>query len=364
MLKQLLLGSAMSLYISGQAQITVTDNDFPGGGDTAMISLSLDFSADYTTTGANATWDYSGLTINTQRIDTFHNIWSAPITYQAIFNNFITDPDYAADFYADAIGFDLSGAGMGGITAESPVVFTKLTSSEYQNVGIGINLNGINVPAKAELIDVMYELPMNYTDAWVSNSYINMDLNPAFNGIYRRYTDRTSVVDGWGQITTPYGTFDVLRVKSELDYTDSVYVDFGGGGSWFEAPSTDQVEYTWIANGQKVPILKIVTDNGLGGEVITRIEFKDFDRGLSSVEENSAVDLGFVFPIPATETVNLMLDPQAEKYEVYSISGELILQETVSSQQVIIDVSSWIPGSYLIKIVGSDAVSMHQFIVK
>ncbi len=328
------------------SQITITDSDFPSADDTALVSMSDDLTLDLNTTGANSVWDYSSLNITSQRIDTFNGIWGAPVLYQATFNNFITDPDYVADYYTDA-QFDLGGAPIPGLDIQSPQVFTKVTNSSVENLGMGLNINGIDVPAKADDIDVQYELPIDYSDSWISSGYLNLDLNPAFNGIFRRYTDRNSIVDGWGEITTPFGTFDVVRVKSYIEYTDSVYVEFGPGGTWFEMPTPSQIEYTWITNGQKIPILTVVTDDdGSGGEIVTKVEFKDMDRGLLSAEEYS-FDTN-MYPNPAVNELTINTSANT-KIEIYSMNGALVYVSDKQMGSTQIDVSEWDRGMYLVK---------------
>lgn len=364
-MKIFLLLSFICLTISSIGQITITDTDFPSPDDTVMISISDELILDLTTTGPNANWDYSNLNIFTQRIDTFNGIWGAPLLYQGVFNNFITDPEYVADYYKDA-QFALGGGGVPvpGLEIQNPVVFSKVTNSSVENLGMGLNINGVDVPAKADTIDVQYELPINYSDSWVSNSYLNLDLNPAFNGIFRRYMQRNSIVDGWGQITTAYGTFDVLRVKSFLNYTDSVYVDFGPGGTWFEMPTPDQIEYTWIANGYKIPILTVVTDDdGSGGEVVTRVEFKDIDRGFSSTEKYETEDI-VIFPSPASNQINIILNQPNTEISIYDMSGELVFSDNDLTGNLTIDVSEWSRGLYMVKIVEDTKVSSSKFVVQ
>jgi hypothetical protein len=65
---------------------------------------------------------------------------------------------------------------------------------------------------------------------------------------------RSNVADGWGTLTTPYGTFPTLRVKSNLAIHDSVYIDTLGIGFPLNRNIT---EYKWLANGKGIPVLQI-----------------------------------------------------------------------------------------------------------
>lgn len=344
-------------------QITIDQNDFPGADDTALVSISDDTNLDLTQTGANFVWDYSDLHIASQRIDTFFNISDASFLYQTQFNNAFTQPDYVADFYTNLIGFDLPGASDAGITIANPVSFVRITSTSYQNVGIGVELNSYEVPMAADTIDFEYQLPMSYNDSWSSDSYIYVDLNPAFNGIFQRYQYRTSEVDGWGSITTRFGTFDVIRVRSEIMYDDSAYVDFGFGGTWLELPTPDEVVYTWWSEGNKIPVMKVVAQVIAGNETITRVEFKDQSRNLVGIEESENF-AGQIYPNPANGIVNLTFEEGVDQVLIYNIAGEVVYQNTLTESSLELDVQSWTTGVYTVKLIGEKTVSSVKLVVE
>lgn len=345
------------------SQITIDQGDFPGADDTALVSLSDDTNLDMTQTGADFTWDYSDLHIISQRIDTFFNVADASALYQLQFNNIIFEPEYVSDYYYNLVGFELAGAADAGITIESPVGFVRITSSVVQNVGMGLVLNGYEIPMASDTIDTEYELPMSFSDTWSSDSYIYVDLNPAFNGIFQRYQYRTSEVDGWGTITTKFGTFDVVRVRSELFYDDSAYVDFGFGGTWIELPTPDEVVYTWWSDGNKIPIMKVTAQVIGGNETITRVEFKDQSRNLAGIDESENFT-GQIYPNPANGIVNLTFDETVNQIMIYNVAGEVVYQNVVTESSMNIDVQSWVPGVYMVKLIGDENVSSAKLIVE
>lgn len=362
-MKHFLLSLSFIASFSVFSQITISQNDFPGADDTAMISISDETVLDIVTTGANAVWDFSTIHIASQRIDTFYNVSSASFGYQLIFNNIIFEPDYVSDYYFNLVGFDLAGTGGTGISIESPVGFVRVTSSDVRNTGMGLVMNGIEVPMAADTIDTEFVLPMNYTDSWNSNSYMYVDLNPAFNGIFVRHQQRSSEVDGWGAVTTPFGTFDVLRVRSFLTFQDSAYVDLGFGGTWLELPTPDQVEYTWWSDNNKVPILRITTQDVAGTETVTKVEFKDMERNLAGIETNPDFQ-GSMYPNPTNSSVNFTFDEGANQIMIYSISGELVYQNTITNSTLNLDVADWTSGVYMVKLIGDETVSSTKLVVE
>ena len=361
-MKQFLLTFCIGWVVTAGAQITVTQSDFPAGGDTALISVSDALILDLVTTGANETWDFSNLHISEQRVDTFYNLSTASFLYQAQFNNGFTEPEYLSDYYTSLVGFDLGGVGGMGVTIERPVGFVKIGSTKYENVGMGMKLNGYEVPMAMDSIDIEFELPLNYSDSWADYSYINVDMNPAFNAIFIRHQNRNSIVDGWGQITTKFGTFDVLRVKSLVTVTDSVNIDLGFGSTWFELPTPDQIEYTWISNGNKVPILKVVTQDIAGTETPTRVEFKDQQRNLVGIEENT-ISAEHIYPNPSNGTVNINVGQNNSSLMIYSISGAIVYENQNAIGLVTLDASMWSKGAYIVKIINENNVATSKLIL-
>jgi len=363
-MKKYLLLLMITVSATVFSQITITQNDFPDADDTVMVTVSNNSFVDLILTGADVTWDYSDLIIEAQRIDTFFDVSDAGFVYQLQFNNPFIYPGYASTYFYPLIGFNLGdGTGLG-VTIEDPIGFVKISSSKVENVGIGIKLNGFDVPMTAEEKDMQYQLPMNYTDTWTSNSYFNVDLNPAMDAIFIRHQYRNSEVDGWGELITPFGTFEVLRVRSELSYDDSVYVDFGFGGTWFELPTPDQVEYTWWSTGNKIAVLKVVTQNILGNETITQVEFKDKDRNLLNIENPSAEFEGKLFPNPATNVVHLTCQPEVTGVAIFSITGQLIYQSTLTDAYIEIDVSAFASGVYTVQLISDKNVSVTKLVIE
>ncbi len=341
----LLLMTAVST--AAISQITIVESDFANGGDTVIVSSSDDTSLDFNATGADFSWDFSTINIETQRIDTFYDISSAEFLYQAVFNNGFTNPDYESDYFLPWSDVDFSMGQQVGLSIEDPVAFTKKSSTKIEGVGFGIKANGFSIPASSDTIDVKYELPMTFNDTWTSNSYTELDLNPAFDGIYLRYQQRTSVVDGWGQITTPFKTYDVVRVKSNIESQDSVFVNLFGG-QWIELPVPASVEYSWFANGEKIPVFSIVTQD-IGGETITSVEFRDKKRDFASINQNENTELS-IFPNPATSEFFINTDQKVNSIQILDISGKVVYTEINPLLNQAISISHLKTGTYVLSL--------------
>ena len=358
MKKQLLLIlSILSLGLN--AQITVTDDDFPSGGDTAQVSISTDFELDYTSTGPDYLWDYSALTFASQRIDTFFDIDDASITYQLVFNNGWFDPDYQADYYTPYLNFVIPSSDIIDLPISNPVNFTKIESDKVEIVGVGLEIGGIEVPIKNEIIDVEYELPMNFEDEWVSNSFFEIDLNPAYDGILRRHQERTTVVDGWGQVITPHGTFGALRTMSVIDFTDSLRITIGETEMWIEMPTPTQIIYSWWANDQKIPVLQVVMQDFFGTESVTSVEYKDRDWSDLSISETNIQGNYSIYPNPSKSIVTVTGPHQITRTEIFDVSGK-----RVAFGDQTLDVSQLESGVYILEIIVGETIIPKRLVVE
>lgn len=138
--------------------------------------------------------------------------------------------------------------------------------------GFTVDLTG--EPMTAAIVyakpDTILRFPVAYEDQWVSRVNWSVDLNPIGQNIrYKSNQTRTSTVDAWGTIITPYDTFtNVIRVKSAIQHVDTLFQD-----SLTLPINVTQVEYSWYDTLYKLPVMVatgIVTDST---EVITVVEY-------------------------------------------------------------------------------------------
>ncbi len=100
--------------------------------------------------------------------------------------------------------------------------------------------------------DTILHFPVIYNDSWTSNIEWSIDLSPVGQNIrYTSIQNRTSLVDSWGTVITPYDTFsNVVRVRSEIVHTDTLFTDT------LDVPvGITQVEYMWFDTNYKLPVM-------------------------------------------------------------------------------------------------------------
>ncbi|MCR9171776.1 MAG: T9SS type A sorting domain-containing protein [bacterium] len=330
----------------GFAQITVTEADFGNAGDTARMSSTTDPGVDFASTGANWNWDYSAFVAEEQTLVEFNSVSSASQLVQILFGGFAPS-DYQADYFAafDDLPIDQLGQFLP-VNISNMNQFSKITADSVSSLGISIDVDGNQIPFRSDSIEKRYALPLNFGDTYTGFGKTEMDLNPFAEIIWRQRRWRTSVVDGWGSITLPMGTFDVLRVKHTIEENDSLYQDFFGTGNptWFGIDVPTVTIYEWITNGEKEVVLRIETSDLGGFETVTNIEYRDtYDPLLASIDEHVIQDVE-VYPNPATNMLHVDIETSQLKYTIVDASGKIVRIGSVSEPTI--DLSQLPSGQY------------------
>lgn len=356
----------LSLFLANSimAQITINSTDMPVVNDTIRISSTNNIQGkDPKLTGVNYVWDYSMLTPSNQKIDTFFSVTSTPAAYQFFFNNSVLYSSHKASYAKRGQDFVMPPIVPIPLSITEVFNFIKNSTSKYENVGFGSKISGIPSSTRNLPIDVEYEFPLNYTDSNFSHSQFLVNVPTV--AAYGQSMDRSSVVDGWGSLTIPMGTYNVLRVKSVLTKVDTFYLDTLGVGTNFNRP--EEIEYKWLANGMGMPVLKIVTTDG----VVSSIQYQDTIQ-VVGINEIKTIDNLSVYPNPTKDVVNVMFDSNKSdnlEYSIKDLTGKIILSERFEALRgknyILIDFSKKMisSGIYFIELKIGEEMSTHKIIL-
>ncbi|MGB4205249.1 MAG: dockerin type I repeat-containing protein [Bacteroidales bacterium] len=267
-----------SLFL--KAQITVTSADMPSAGQSFTVSLSYDLqSYNFQETGNNFTWNFQDMESLMQIEPNYITVNQTPNIFWLFFLG-------SANLVLEIDELSL----LPGVEIENGYQFFNKTTSKYSDVGLGLIINGIPLPLKFSNADVIYEFPMNPGYNKTSNANLSQTIPSVGHITVER--ERVTVVDGWGTLNTPYGSFQTLRLKSNVTEYDSIYVDTLGQGY---AINREYIEYKWLGNGRGLPLLTVTEDPVLG----SRIEYLDSLRVANpygftaNPVSSSQIDLGW-----------------------------------------------------------------------
>jgi hypothetical protein len=249
----------LSTGLRGLPQIIIDQSDMPNPGDTLRVSISTAIPEDYTKTGMDTTWDFSALFSMNQQLDSFVSKQSTPLPYQFFFPTAnLASPGGVPSFP--------------GLPISSPFTFYEKSAGAYKNLGFAFTINtpGFPLPwtAKYDTADEYYAFPLTISSSWNSTSSVDINI-PGLASYYTTRT-RTNIVDGWGTVITPWGSFQTIRVKSHLIEFDSIYIDTLGTGIPIVR---DITQFKWLAKGKGIPVLQINQE----GQASTAI-YRDFYR--------------------------------------------------------------------------------------
>lgn len=335
-------------------QITIDQSDMPTPGDTLRKSTALNTGQfDFTETGSDHSWDFSGLVPLSQAVDTFVKVTETPPVYWLFF---------------------LTAANMASPLGSSPIEQIPLTEAfnffnntpdSYSDVGYAAMVFGVPLPFKFDDPDILYDFPVNYQNVDSSESGFEFALpDLAYLKLERK---RVNTVDGWGDLRTPYGTFEVLRIKSEVTEYDSIYIDSLDIGLPINLEYT---EYKWMAKGQKIPLLK-VTENVLGVIAEYRDSIRDLTVEVPELYVSDHENL-LVYPNPARQKLNVKYFSHHAGHvllKIIGLDGRLVLEMNYRNmnsgeQNYEIDLSEFIlsPGRYFLHIISGNEPITGSFI--
>jgi hypothetical protein len=177
---------------------------------------------------------------------------------------------------------------------------------------------------------------------------------------------RKNTVDGWGTLKTPYGTFQALRVKSEVSEMDTAYLDTLQ--TTFPALNRKYTEYKWLVKGYGVPVLEI-TDEGPSISII----YIDSLRILN-VNETSNNIIFNVYPNPVNDKLYISFNLYKSSQiviELFNVLGEKIKELDNSyrfkgayNDAYQIENDQLQKGIYLIKIITNTGVSVRKLVIR
>lgn len=330
------------------SQITLTENDFPNAGDTVRISTTTFTSNDPNATGQNYNWDYSTLIADSQFVREFTSIGFSPV--QVSFGLF-APTNYQASYFIPENTLNLNQLGnFLPINLSDARSYQRSLTDSITKVGFSVKVEGLDVAFPSDTIETKYKFPMSYGQDFNTVGYTVVDLNPATNLIIKQHRDVHSVVDGFGQLLLPFGTFDVIRVKREIVELDSIYQSFFGTPSWFVPPISTSFEYEWIAQVKKDALLKIIVREAGGQQQVQSIEYQDAYIDFASIQENDV--LTTIYPNPSKDKLSINSQAIIDGIQIHELNGKLVKRiDSVNSTYLDVDISNLENGTYLVSVI-------------
>jgi hypothetical protein len=344
----LLIVSAISVMLINQiaAQITITTNDLP------TIGLQVIRAVDNTTQinpgnpGLNQVWDFTNLIPSTydttlylppQGQINYQNHPDAEVAIKHLNGNLPPYWDYEYARY-DSEGMRYVG------DEDMVTIFGAFTMS----VHISCNPNPLSL-----------KLPFTYGDSHSQESTYIWHMVTRNGGVLIDSTKQvshmsiTTTGDASGIMSTPYGSFQVLRVKNYIISEDSVFNWTPDGWVFNSFDISSYSNYRWYTNDYyEVGLYQ--SEEGKGNSMTF---FKsETVVGTSAVP---SITNFLAYPNPAKDAMIIQGAGVPEKVEVYNSSGALVM--SVSKTKTLI-VSGLPAGFYFLKVYHGQNITSLKFV--
>lgn len=347
----------LSLFIAVNAfgQISIISSDMPSAGDTLRSSIAFNVDEfDFSRTGPDYNWNFSTLIPIEQRIDSFITVTETPVTFWPFF---LTSANLVTKFNPASL--------LPGLPSAEAYRFLQNTNNSYTDAGYGIIFEGTPLPLKFADADEIYQFPMTYGQSYSGEAGLEIGLPDV--GYLMIERSRENEIDGWGSITTPFGTFEVLRYRSEVDEYDSLFIQEGGIG---QAIQRNYIEYHWLAKESGIPLLQVTVDDQLGTTAIYRDSARFITVGLNpQLAEQAKLR---VYPNPANRVFTISHQAnsatRAELF-IYDLQGMLAANRTISLQsgenliQLSVNENNLKSGIYTIQLVADNQLYHTKMVV-
>lgn len=376
MMKQILPLIFTLLASSLMAQITLQSSDyFPTVGDTLRTATdNAPVGIEITAAGGNQKWNFSSL--------------QAGFTLERVVQD-AAEGDAAASYPAANILFEQVEGGEG-YYISNETSFSIVGFAGMDPLGQGFMVNAPFTPAYVERWAPLSFLTLNTNDAALTVAVAADDIpGNIFDGLpispdsvrVRVVTERTDLVDAWGTLVIPGGTYDVLREK-RTEYREVRLDAKVGFLPWTditdialeflpidELGADTLVTYNFWSDDAKEAVAVINADPS--GTEVQSVTFKS-DDVISSVQNvTTTKPKVYIYPNPAIvharfEFANLPADQY--KLELFDLTGRSIYSKQLSIDQYhleTLNVTRFRKGVYLAILTnrGGERIAVRRLIV-
>jgi PKD repeat protein len=275
------------IYILSQfsfAQISYNSSDYAAQNESFIVSHSISglVGNDFVQTGANYNWNYSDLVPSTQETLLYQNPNTAGYkNIWCLYNGYIFNCNSQFNSNFSLATKLTNGLQLQGFGITNVIDHLKLSTTSLLNkmIGSSITLNGTSVPfvATYQTPDVLYQFPISFNDNYTTNNSLSVDLTNLGAPIqYASQGQRTNLVEGWGALTTPFGTFgNVLKMKTTVVNNVTITTN----GTPLQNTSTT-ISYKWFDPAYGIPVLQVDGNEVASQFIPTDITYFDIQRCL------------------------------------------------------------------------------------
>ena len=331
-MKQHLLLSLVLFTGALSAQITIDQGDMPSIGDNIpRKSDTMTVHPGPGGSGPNQTWNFTNTSVFVLNENTsVVSVASTPSANQFNSSNLAMTNDNASYLYFNKSAQNFTTQGFSG-----------------DLLGTGV-INAVFTPALT-----LHQFPRTFGSTFTDTYGINVtipgaSINPLISQInYRRSSVVKDTTDSWGQLTTPFGTYDVIRVHSIDIHTDSILALPLFPPVWqLVSVTTDTTHsYSWLGKGGKLAIAEMSFDTLGLPKIFKWTELPGIGIGLSEIEQPFTIG-----PNPFNDKILIKSDEMGECEIVDAIGNRYPYQISQTGETAILNTEGLSTGIYFLSI--------------
>ena len=332
-----------------QTPIEIDNSHMPGKDDTLRYTdISLSSIPDYLTTGENHYWDFTPVVSTNSGVRAFSSAAETP--YPFFF--------FGSNEYGELIAGNIS---VGPLQITDVYSFYKKQNtpvSAFTADGMGVTFSGLPMPAYYSDRDELYLMPLKYGDRDSTTfkfATLATTLLPLF---YSKHGYRITEVDGWGSISTPYGSEFCLRVVTTQYSEDTlkanvVFPISMGFQNYVRS-------YQWLTHTSRIPYFEVTGNLVMGNFTPTIARYRGYSTGnKTGLSEHSNAKLS-VYPNPVNSTLRFSgLPAQVLQVRIISASGAVVWNAETEDESI--DVSDLPAGLYVLEVRARDRQLRSRF---
>jgi hypothetical protein len=332
--------AALNARVSvSQSPIVLGNANMPGMNDTLRYTnVQMNSLGNYQQTGEGHFWDFSKVVSLGQGLRFFQSAAQTPYPFYF----------FGTNEYGEKVA-DTLGAGPF-IVTNYYNYYRKLSGplNAFIADGAAITFSGIPVPLYYTDKDELYILPLTYGNR-DSSTFRFATPNTTLMPI--RYTKtgyRITEVDGWGVVSTPYGTEECIRLVTTQYAMDTIM------NNLIPIPigyPNHVRSYQWMTLNSKIPFFEVSGNYNRLTSVLTptAVRYRGYERPeLLSISKTLNTRFS-VFPNPVSDYLCLRGEAgQAIDYELMSVTG-VAVGSGVSYAGECIGTSDLRPGLYFLR---------------
>ncbi|CAN5783255.1 hypothetical protein BH11BAC7_BH11BAC7_17530 [soil metagenome] len=172
---------------------------------------------------------------------------------------------------------------------------------------------------------------------------------------------KTSTVDGWGNVTTPMGTFNALRVNTTRKQIDTIDVQTMNVWIYDAYIQTDSVRtYTYWANGIGYQLAELTDHQDFGS--ITSATWLDSipqqNVGMNELAHQPEMN---VYPNPSVEIVTFVSNgADVASIQILDMNGRIVKTTIVTADRTTVNVSDLSSGMYFFQAVNANGTILEK----